>query len=175
MWPGRLRSPAVALGAALVAACAGHTAPLGFLPTPQEAQSSAYGGWIELTLNGEERVEGELLAVNADSVWVLSSEGGAVVPTAAVVQGKLTRYAWSSGNVTTWTAVGVLSTISNGLVLIFTAPVWVITGSVAGAGESHAAQRLWPRFAWAALAEFARFPQGMPPDLSWQNLRPKQE
>jgi hypothetical protein len=181
MWPGRLRPLVAALGAGPVVACAVHTAPLGFLPTPQEAQSSAHGGWIELTLSGdqEERlVEGELLAVTADSVWVLGVAGGAggvVVPTADVVRGRLTAYRWPSGQVTGWTVLGSFSTISNGLFLVFTAPAWIITGSLAGGAESRAAMRQVPPLEWATLAQFARFPQGISPGLSWESLQPKQE
>lgn len=165
------------LALALVAACATNSAPKGFLPSPEEATASAYGGWIELTSGegrNERRVEGELLAVTADSVWVLTDSGGAlVVHTASVRKGKLTAYRSNAGKVASWTFLGVLSTASNGLLLILTAPLWIITGTVAASGESIAPERRTPPMSWPELALFARFPQGLPPGLPLGALTPK--
>src|SRR5207249_10889001 len=114
------------MAAVLVTACASNSAPSGFLPSPEEAQASAYGAWIELQLQDPSReraAEGELLAVTADTVWVLSRAGAVSLPTRAVAQGKLTAWQSGTGAVAGWTGVGVVSTISNGLFLVFTAPL----------------------------------------------------
>jgi hypothetical protein len=174
MWRGKWPPRVACMAGTLALACATHTAPVGFLPSVQDAEASAFGGWIELTLRGdprERRVQGELLAVTTDSVWVLTGEGGVVVPTATVLRGKLTGYLSGAGAVTGWTALGVLSTLSNGIVLIFTAPLWVITGTVAGSAASYAPVRQAPPLPWAELAVFARFPQGMPPGLPLDTLK----
>jgi len=155
--------------AILAAACATNTAPSDFLPSPQEAQTSAYGAWIELRLIGTSRqpiVEGELLAVTTDSVWVLCDSGAVVLPTSAVAKGKLTAWRSGTGAIAGGTGLGVLSTISNGLLLIVTAPLWIITGTAAGSSESYAPQRAVSPLAWMDLARFARFPQGMPPGFA---------
>jgi len=161
----------------VVGGCASHTAPERFLPTPEQAQTDGYGGWIELGIRQGNRrgsVKGELVAVTRDSVWVLGDTGAVVaVATATVHSGKLTGYNSRWGAVAGYTALGVLSTISNGWLLIFTAPTWVITGTVAGANESHAPQRKTPPLDWPDLAVFARFPQGLPAGLRLGELRPK--
>ncbi len=161
--------------AILAAACATNTAPSGFLPSPRQAQSSAYGAWIELEQVGSSRrtVEGELLAVTTDTVWVLADSGAVVLPTSAVARGKLTAWSSGAGAVAGWTVLGVFSTISNGLLAGITAPLWIITGTVAGSGESYAPQRNVPPQGWAELARFARFPQGMPPGLALTALKLK--
>ena len=132
----------VALLLALLVACAGNTAPPHFLPSPAESQTDGYGGWIELTVKdrgGERRVEGELIAVSDDTVRVLrGSGGGVVVPTAQVQEGKLTAYRPATGAVTGYAALGTVSTISNGILLVFTAPLWIITGTAVGVSESRA-------------------------------------
>jgi hypothetical protein len=166
----------VSLGLAVACtACAHNTAPPGWLPKPAESQAAAYGSWIELTYQGSEerRTDGELIAVSAESVWVLSGNQGVVIPTAAVKSGKLTAYAAQKGGPTLWTIVGTLSTISNGAFLILTAPMWMIGGSLAVAGESRAPERRTPRLAWAELAPYARFPQGLPPGIELTALLPK--
>ena len=158
------------------AACAGSSAPKEWLPKPVEAQATAYGGWIELTHQSSAKprlTEGELIAVSADSVWVLSDSQGVVIPTSAVGKGKLTVYAAQTGTLRAWTVLGALSTLSNGGFLIFTAPMWIIGGSIATGGESRAAERKHPPLTWTELAPFARFPQGMPEGVELTALRPK--
>ena len=165
------------LGVAIACvACASNTAPKGWLPTPTEAQSTAYGGWIELAYDQpERRADGELIAVSAESVWVLTGSQGLVIPTAGVKKGKLTAYAAQKGGLSAWTVLGTISTLSNGGFLIFTAPMWMIGGSLAVGGESRAPERQHPPLAWVELAPFARFPQGLPQGVELTSLEPKKE
>jgi hypothetical protein len=161
--------------AVLGAGCARSSAPGGWLPKPAEAQSTAYGGWIELTYEQptEQSAAGELIAVSADSVWLLSQTQALVIPTSAVRAGKLTAYEAQKSGFTTWTVVGALSTVSNGAFLIFTAPMWIIGGSLAVASESHAPERKISSVSWGGLAVFARFPQGMPEGIELSALEAK--
>lgn len=164
--------------AAACAACASNSAPKGWLAEPAETQSAAYGGWIELTYQeseGKRHTDGELIAVSADSVWVLNESGGRVVPTSAVQGGKLTAYSAQTGTLTTWTVVGTLATISNGAFLIFTAPMWIVGGSLTAGSESRSPERMHPPLAWVELAPFARFPQGMPEGVALTALQPKKD
>ena len=164
----------MSLGVAVACtACAGNTAPKGWLPKPIEAQAAAYGGWIELTYAepDERHTYGELIAVSAESVWVLSGSQGLVIPTAAVKKGKLTAYAAQKDGLTAWMLLGTLSTISNGGFLIFTAPMWLIGGSLAVGGESRAPERKSPPLTWVELAPFARFPQGLPEGIALTELQ----
>ncbi len=165
------------LGAVLVSvACASNSAPKGWLPKPVEAQTVAYGGWIELGYQeGKQvrRADGELIAVSADSVWVLNKSQGVVIPTITVKSGKLTAYEAQTGPLKAWATLGSLATISNGAFLIFTAPMWLIGGSLTVGGESRSPERKHPPLAWIELAPFARFPQGMPEGIELTALQPK--
>lgn len=164
--------------AAACAACARSSAPKGWLPKPAEAQVAAYGGWIEVT-HGERkkqrRTDGELIAVSADSIWVLNEEQSLVIPTIAVQKAKLTAYAAQTGTLTTWTLVGTLATISNGAFLIFTAPMWLVGGPITVGSESRSAERKKPPLTWVELASFARFPQGMPEGMELTALQAKKD
>ena len=156
------------------AACATHSAPVGYLPTTVEAQKEAYGGWVDVrfrTGDGLDRVAGELIAVTEDTLWVKDATGGAVIPTREVVDGQLTSYDSRYGRAATWTVLGVLSTASNGYFLIFTGPMWLIGGSFAASSQSRVPIDDIPPSEWADLAAFARFPQGMPPGVELQALR----
>lgn len=167
----------VGLGAAIVcAACAGNSAPHGWLPKPEEALRGTYGGWIELTYQDDKEkrsTDGELIAVSSDSIWVLSGNQAIVIPTGRVKQGKLTAYASEKGRFTGWTVGGTLATISNGGFLIFTAPMWIIGGSLATGSVSRAPERKTPPLAWIELAPFARFAQGLPEGFELTALEEK--
>ena len=164
-------------GAAAVGlACAKTSAPKDWLPTPEEAQAASYGGWIELTYREGQQdrpADGELIAVNADSVWLLNRKERLVLPTVAVKRGKLTAYEAQTGGLAGWTVGGTVATVSNGVFFVFTAPMWVIGGSLATGAQSHAPERSSPPLKWADLAPFARFPQGVPEGMDFRSLRAK--
>ena len=176
MFAGKLASRTT-LGVAVVCtACAGNSAPKGWLPKPTEARETAYGGWVELTYldqANEHQLDGELIAVTAESVWVLNESGGLGISTSAVKKGKLTAYTARKGGLTGWTVAGALSTASNGAFLIFTAPMWIIGGSLATGAESRAPERKSPPLPWVGLASFARFPQGLPQGVELSGLSTK--
>lgn len=162
-----------ALAAVLTTSCARNTAPVGWLPSPKGAPSFPYGGWIELAITKDSSIDGELLAVTSDSVWVMRDDGGVVIPTARVTAGKLTAYLSGANSTAGWTTLGVLSTVSNGWFLGLTAPAWIITGTVAGTRESHAPERKVPPLTWPDLAAYARFPQGLPVGVPLERLKAK--
>lgn len=161
----------------LAAACAGNPGPEGFLPSPKDAVRDLYGGWIELTIPAgrhDDRVSEELIAARADSVWILGDTGRVMaVATSTVKEGRLVRYRSEAGAVMGYTALGMVSTLSNGFFLIFTAPAWLITGIVSSSAESGAPISNTPPLAWADLAAYARFPEGLPPGIDLAEIRPK--
>jgi len=173
-----ITSAARAVPLLLAAACAGNPAPSGFLPSPKEAVRDLYGGWIEVTVPAaghDGRVAGELIAASADSVWILpdTGRGTVAVATGAVKEGRLVRYRSDAGAVAGYSTLGVISTLSNGYFLIFTAPAWIITGVVASSAESGAPIRRALPLTWAELSAYARFPEGLPPGIDLAEIRPK--
>lgn len=162
----------------IAAACAYNPAPKGFLPGPKEADRDLYGAWIELTIPDGRResiVSGELIAVRQDSVWFLPDTGAGVVglATAGIKQGQMVWYHSEAGAIAGYTALGIVSTISNGAILLITAPAWLITGIVAASNESGAPIRKTPRTRWVSLTAYARFPGGMPQGIEVSQIRRK--
>lgn len=161
--------------ASTLSGCAVNTAPPMFLPNPTTAQRSVRGGWLNLEIrasNSDTRVanlNGELLAITGDSLWVedpTRPRQGFVVARNAV-RGDLIRYDWSTsqGALVGYTLLGVASTVSNGVILILTAPMWAATGTIGGAVDSYAARTsLTARdeTAETQLRAFSRFPLGIP-------------
>lgn len=182
-----MRSPScssleiLALAVALTAAgCASNPAPHGFLAEAGQEIYDARGAWIELELIGTKSgsgwLNGELLATDADSVHVL------VPMTRDSRRGRVLSFEW--GEVRTWraraydrgtgtyaayTAAGTVSTLSHGLFLVISAPVWLIAGSAITGAESRAAD-FDETDRQSELRPWARFPQGLPPGLDVEGL-----
>lgn len=164
------------LAASLAVACAASTAPRGWLPGPGEAQAEAYGGWISVQRQSHrETIHGELIAVDRDSVFVLTAEELFVIPLADVRRAKLTSYKSGGSAIALWGLAGTLSTISHGVILIISAPLWIVSSSIAAAGASREPQVTYPQRSQQELSMYARFPQGLPEglDRSLLTLKPR--
>lgn len=165
---------AILLAGVSLAGCAKSTAPRGWLPRPVDAQKVAHGGWITLQ-RGDSRGtfhHGELLAVHADSVFVLE-DVCVGFPRSQVVKATLMGYGPNTGPLTAWTVFGTLSTVSHGVYLILSAPVWILVGSSATVSQSRAPQMNLMPATWDAARAYARFPQGLPEGLDRSSLRMK--
>jgi hypothetical protein len=168
----------VAVLAAVMACGCGPrpTAPAGYLPDQVAAQTETYGAWVDFTYARGDRIErfqGELIAVSADTLWVLGATGGVRVPHTALRAGRLTHYDSSAGTVGGLAFLGMLSTLSNGAFLVLTAPMWIIGGAVASSSQANVAGRDIDRSSGPQLAAFARFPGGLPEGIELDELRPK--
>jgi hypothetical protein len=146
--------------------CATSQAPRGFLPTASESQQEAYGGWIVIDVPAGQYA-GELIAISPSEVDVLEPIGPRLVrvPMADISKMHLEAYRTQAGKLSLWTALGALSTFGNGVFLIFTAPIFIIVGSISAAYESRAAFLEYPGNEFDQAWKFARFPQGMPPGV----------
>lgn len=163
----RIRGYGAALLIAVTAGCVGNPAPGGWLPAPRAAPEDAYGAWIGLRLSGDQEVIGEFLALEHDSVFVLSDDGAVrAVPTDSVTWA---RIAWFDSQWATttagWGVLGTLSTFSHGIGLLLTMPAWIIAGTVAAASDSRAPMVHPLRTGWDGARMYARYPAGLPPQL----------
>jgi hypothetical protein len=174
MWTadGRCRLVLATACLALAAAgCARTPAPSGAVLRPAQAVADPYGAWVHVERHGQAGpVAGELLAVDRDTVFVLTGEGAVRgIPVDSVREATIAWYRHQAGDLALWTMVGTLSTISNGWFLILTAPTWLITGSAATAAETRAPLvRVPARTDWMTARMYARYPAGLPPDLPRQ-------
>lgn len=173
--------------AVLLAACVSNPAPSGWLPPADVAAREAYGGWIVAdTAKDDQRgsfaggstapvpVAGELIAVDPDSVFVMSGRGLVGLRKLQVRRATLFSYDSQWGQLAAWGVVGTLSTISNGLLLLLTAPLWVIVSTSAASSRSHApmVELADSGDRWEKLRLYARFPQGLPSGMDRSVLRP---
>ncbi len=177
--PGRrIRGTRTAGALLLSSICAGCFfprvgTPRGSLPT-EEAASFAYGGWITLELYAGDQVSGELIAVGADSVYVLRAGTAELTayPLLAILEAELVAYGPNTGGVGGWALLGTLGTASHGYYLLFSMPAWAITGSVATLSAARAGRikHEFPDLDWRQFVPWAQFPQGLPRDLDRGSL-----
>ena len=161
-----------ARGALLVmlGGCVGTAGP-STMPTALQAASSPYGGRVEALVGGAP-LAGELLAVSADTMWVLTPTGGQVVPRTSIQSGRVIGYNSETSQLLPWAILGPLSTIANGYLLAVTFPAWVITGSAATHTQRNKPIIPITSARWRELRLYARFPQGMPNGVTLQQLTP---
>ena len=165
-----------AMLATLVAVCGGcysSSAPPRWLPTAVETQGDAFGSWIHVREQKQSAplVEGELIAIDADTVHILADGRLVSVPRSRLCCAEVTAYRMEIGELQAWTLLGVISTASHGWGLVVTAPLWTLAGTIAASNASYA-----PRIVSTdpmVLRPFARFPQGIPQGLDRTTLRSK--
>lgn len=153
----------------LLAGCLTTPGPQLLHPRPEEAGKTIHGAWLMLHVVGRKDsvlADGELLAASAESLWVLTSAGVTAIPTQRIGGGQLVRYEPEVGEVWTFAALGAVSTLSHGLVLILSAPLWGLSGlGAASAQYDNGVVTMTPQTNFADLRAWARFPQGIPPGV----------
>lgn len=141
---------------------------------PKEARSFAYGGWIELKLASGERTSGELIAIDADSVFLLRQTRPDVASYSLmdIREAELVAYGPDTSMLGMWAMLGSVGTLSHGYHSILSLPVWILTGTLATGSAARAGRikQKAPYLDWRQFAVWARFPQGLPRDLDRDGL-----
>ncbi len=170
----------------LVSGCATTYAPSGWLPSANETQSEAYGGWMTLIVKPDSladedyylQYDGEFISSDKANVYLLA-DSLYIIPRDNINSAILEIDDKNSVEYGLWTVGGCASTASNGGFLIFTAPLWLLFGIPASTGESYrdryefnAEISVDPLY-WEDIQKFARFPQGLPKNVDPYSLSQK--
>jgi hypothetical protein len=161
--------------------CASTGAPDDWLSVAKDAPQDPYGSWVTVEFvksHDEQFLMGEFLAVDNDSIYVLSVDAGTGDPVVGISRDiikktKIASFDPQMANASGWVATGAISTLSHGLGAAITMPIWVIFGSAMAAGHSRSPLENYPNLPWDELNMYARFPQGPPPGLHELGLHPK--
>jgi hypothetical protein len=147
-----------------------HNAPTAWLPKPEETVSDSYGAWIEInSLHGSFR--GELIAVTEDTVFVAHITLFSVA-TADITSARLVLYD-TGRSLAVGRILGFFSTFSNGAFLLFTAPMWLIGGTIAVINRSYDPIVDYPKKPLNEFKPFARYPQGIPEQINRSEISMK--
>lgn len=150
--------------------CATTQEPRGWLPDDTKVPTDPYGAWMEANTNAGP-VMGELIAVSLDTVFIANTSLHGINK-AEIQSARLSLY--NAGDLWAAPLLGPLLTISNGWFLVFTAPMWIIGGSIAASSRSYEPIIDYPAKPLHEFVRYARFPQGLPADLDRSTITMKQ-
>lgn len=156
-----------------------NPAPPHLRSSMEEAEKSARGSWIRLSLRAGGEISGELVAVSDELVHVNTGSTIEAVKATDVTGAVISVYEGETGILITSWVLGELSTLSHGFFLVFSVPIWFIASAVtlrvqSGVGYEDISNAPAPPGAshtgiWSFMAKlqpYARFPQGLPPVLA---------
>ncbi len=139
-------------------------------------QPPPLGSTVRLTMSGGGRLSGELLAAQRDSAWLLEAGVIRAISLHDVYGVQVRGRGMDSGRILLWTLIGgtvtgaaltaACSSVRDGCggVFVGTMLSWGLVGGIA-AGITRSPHRgVDPR--GEALAPYARFPQGLPPQFT---------
>jgi len=155
---------------ATASGCASNPAPRAMLRSPEQMQRTAFGSYVAIASRDGGQIGGELIAVDHERLYVLSGQTLHNMPVANVEKATLAAYSTGESEIAGWGALGIISTLSHGYLLIFSAPVWLLSTSVAAGVESRAALFHYPERPLESFRPYARFPQGIPPGVDANGL-----
>ena len=117
---------------------------------------------VEYRIAGEAHsASGELLAAD-EVVWLAIHARTVGISSDIVREVTVEVYPSTTGALATWTALGTVSTISHGVFLIFTGPIWLASGVSSSVSAAARNDAVGGPTELSKLYEFARFPGGLP-------------
>jgi hypothetical protein len=147
-----------------VSACSRSSpAPRAWQLPASEAARSVYGSWIVVETRAGPMVSGELLAAENDFLHVAGASEIIRVRVDDVARVRLVKFQGDIDRKLFLGIVGTLSTVSHGFFLVFSAPFWMISTTIATRTESSAGVLDASALDLDVLQQFSRFPQGLPP------------
>jgi hypothetical protein len=157
------------LAALLLIGCATTNAPTNWLDDVEHAAAGSYGGWIDVR-TATSRISGELIAINGDTVFVVRDSLMQIM-SADVIRVRLVYY--DASTLAGQVILGTLSTVSNGLFLIFTAPMWLIGGPLAAGARTYEPVLDYPEHSLPDFRPYARYPVSIPPGMDRSRIKLK--
>lgn len=163
---------------AVVASCAGCATGQGKL--------QVFGRPVTVVTDGpnQEKLQGELLAVTRDQLWLRGDDGVQEIPLGSVREVRVKRHGFGAAKALIWAAVGGLATGGAltaacasvegnndcGEVGLAVAGAWLAVGALAAPSMEHSSRIRMETPASRELGPFARFPQGPPEGLDLRSL-----
>lgn len=160
----------IILGIVLALLSSSCKAPAAYLPEAGEIGASEFGSYIILNLSEGSGIEGELIAIENEMLIVLS-EVNDQMQTILIedINSFKLMYAQPK-NYGLAIPASVLLTLTHGNFALFTAPVNIaVTGIITTRG-TRAFTYNEKTITWEDLKMFARFPQGLPPNIELADL-----
>ena len=142
-----------------------------YLPSSDKIDVNQYGSYININRKTTSNVDGELIAIDSNKIVILleTTNKCMTVPINDVKRFKLQyakpkHYGWTI-------PLGIVLPFIHGLYSVFTLPIHlIVTISVTSSGE-RAFQYSDKNMTYDKLRMFARFPQGIPPNIDLASIK----
>jgi hypothetical protein len=142
-----------------------------YLPSADQLGVNEHGSYISLSMQDGPGLQGELIAIDTDSIVVLekSTQSCVVMPVSGIKRYSLyyaqpKNYAWTI-------PLYSLVTISHGWFMIISFPVNLISTSIIYREGKNAYRYRANEISYESLKMFARFPAGLPPGIDLASIR----
>lgn len=155
--------------AALVIACVHNDNPDPRNPSADEISRSGYGGWI-VVHRATDELSGELIAIDQTGIWIYPPSRDVLWKVRSEAVRSAEVYLWAH-SLDSWRFLGGLLSISHGFWGLITLPLWLGVSSSIVNGENDAAMVRYPDKPWNQLSMWARFPQGLPANITRESLK----
>jgi hypothetical protein len=145
----------------------------GYLPKPDEIDVNQYGSYIKINKVNKDAINGEIIAIDSSQLVVLIKKNG-LSNCVSVPLNEVNRFTiqYAKSKHYGWTIpVFTFSTITHGFLSILTAPVNLIVTTSVTAGGAKAFKYSEKDITFDKLKMFARFPQGIPPNIDTAQLK----
>lgn len=153
------------------AGCASDPIPQAQRPSEEDAITSGFGSYVYVVDAGGGVHAGELIDVLPGRLSIFDGGRIEMLPRAQVASALVLVHRTHEGAYALWTVLGTLSTITHGFFLVLSAPIWISTGVATSLTEARRARLTYPDPArWEDLRPYARFPQGLPPEITGNEL-----
>lgn len=172
---------------AFITECQDPMIPRTYMPDPSLAAKSIAGSWItvtvqqELPLSPTAEISGELIAIENDTVYLLTRSAYLKIRQSTVSEAILYPFKPQSATAPVIAGLSLLPNMIGAIamtdpgpaVLLLGIPV-AVTATIMGLNEHFGNRMRYPsKYDLKDLGKFARFPQGLPPGLDPVNLHLK--
>jgi len=166
--------------------CQNRMIPAGYLRSPKQITKSITGGWVDVSVIPDPSndtitiISGELLSVQNDAFQILTAGTGLISVNIDRISA-IKLYLFSNPNISLLGFLGVIPNIAGAIsqtdyaggFLLIGIPLFVtsLVMAIADTQISNSTLRYPGNNSLSEFYKYARFPQGLPPDLQKEKLR----
>ena len=147
-----------------------------YLPKPARISENHYGAYAIVDLEDRSRYKGELLSVNDSCLYLLELWPEATIHRLA--RDRVTQYelVYAEGTDYTLAFIGVAAiSATHGIFAVISYPVNFIAVAVIQYWRRSPYTLKTGNSEWSELGAYARFPQGLPPNVNLSEIKPPGE
>lgn len=143
-----------------------------YLPSSNQIDLSKYGSFIKLEYKDSLYYEGELIAIDNKNLIILTESEGKCESIPLKGLARFVLYSAVPKDYGVFVPLYSILTFSHGLFGIFTLPINLITTISVAIGGRNAYRYTDNNITVQELKMYARFPQGVPPNVKLDEIKP---